>query len=231
MNDLLDRLVPFSTEEEWLAARSGIGGSDVPKLLGVYDWKNAPGREDLKLELMGLKEPEDLSQKPQVCWGNRLEEAVARAYVLEVDGYEPGPCEESLEGRLMRCRWTLVRDREYPEVFSCTPDFLLIGEGETDIAVEGALEIKTTNWSSQWQKAHGSAFPKEGATLEVRDIPSYVNLQVQHSMMVTGLDHWTVACMCTTAVPLLWKRVPRNQELIDLIRREGLRLWNEVRRG
>lgn len=68
------------TEAQLAERRSGIGGSDAPIVLGL-----SPFKDPLYLyyEKRGEVEPEDISSKGPVEWGNLLEEPVAQKYAAE----------------------------------------------------------------------------------------------------------------------------------------------------
>lgn len=70
--------ISFKTDEEWREFRKqGIGGSDAGVVLGVNPWKSPL---ELWLEKTGRQEPEDISGKEAVEWGNRLESAIAQKF-------------------------------------------------------------------------------------------------------------------------------------------------------
>lgn len=59
---------------EWLDFRNkGIGGSDVAAIMGISKYRSPV---EVWMEKRGLKEPQDLSDKEAVEWGNRLESIV-----------------------------------------------------------------------------------------------------------------------------------------------------------
>lgn len=67
------------SREEWLEARkSGIGGSDAAVVAGISKYKSPIA---LWLEKTGQVEPEDLSDKEAVYWGNVLENVVADEFM------------------------------------------------------------------------------------------------------------------------------------------------------
>lgn len=67
-------LVRCSSNEEWLEQRKrGIGGSDVGALMGLSPWKTPL---ELWLEKTGRGDPEDISDKPYVAFGNVMEPIV-----------------------------------------------------------------------------------------------------------------------------------------------------------
>lgn len=68
----------FASDAEWAEARKGgIGGSDVAAIMGISAYKSP---YEVWLEKTGRAEPEDLSGKESVEWGNRLESVVAAKF-------------------------------------------------------------------------------------------------------------------------------------------------------
>jgi putative phage-type endonuclease len=111
-------LTPAQIEER----RNGIGGSDVPAVVGHNQYKTAL---DVYLEKIGEAQPADLSDCEAVHWGNVLEEPVAREYA--------------------RREGVKVRRRTHAVVH---PDLPFI-RGNLDREVVGkrkVLEIKTTGF-------------------------------------------------------------------------------------
>lgn len=61
-------------ESEWLAFRNdGVGGSEVSAIMGISKYRSPV---EVWMEKRGLKEPQDLSDKEAVEWGNRLESII-----------------------------------------------------------------------------------------------------------------------------------------------------------
>lgn len=65
------------TTEQHAARKAGIGGSDVAAILGINPYRTAM---QVWLEKTGRMEPEDISNKPAVYWGNVLEPVIADEY-------------------------------------------------------------------------------------------------------------------------------------------------------
>jgi putative phage-type endonuclease len=65
------------TEKQLTARRAGIGGSDAPAVCGVDQYRQPL---DVYLEKTGESDPEDLSDKESVQWGNLMEDLVAREW-------------------------------------------------------------------------------------------------------------------------------------------------------
>lgn len=114
--------------DKWLAVRDeGIGGSDVASILGYNPYKSA---YTLWAEKTGIVEPEDISEKEYVIWGNKNEPNIADRF-----------CE--LTGKKVRKCGTLA-DEEYPFMHA-NIDRWVIGEN-------AGLECKTAGLtkSKQW---------------------------------------------------------------------------------
>lgn len=63
---------------QWLKERGkGIGGSDVAAIMGLSPWRSP---YEVWLEKTGMREPEDISGRPSVEWGNRLEPIVGQKF-------------------------------------------------------------------------------------------------------------------------------------------------------
>lgn len=107
--------------EAWLRLRqSGIGGSDIAVIAGKSKWKSPFA---LWLEKTGQVEPEDLSDKECVYWGNVLEQAVADRF-------------SELTGKKVR-RQGMLQDENNPYMLA-NVDRWVVGEN-------AGLECKTTN--------------------------------------------------------------------------------------
>lgn len=129
------------THEAWLKERKyGIGASDAAAVLGMSKWKT---NVELWAEKTGLRQPEDISGKPQVQYGHDAEPHLRALFAL--DHPELRVTYES--------PYKIIRSSKHPFIF-CTPD----GELE-EIATgrRGGLEIKTTEIQnpSQWAKWNG----------------------------------------------------------------------------
>lgn len=76
----------FGSREEWLAARSGrIGGSDASSIINRNRWKS---NVRLWEEKTGLRQPEDISEKPHVKYGSQAEEHLRELFKLDFPEYE-----------------------------------------------------------------------------------------------------------------------------------------------
>lgn len=79
-------MIQLASREEWLAARSGrIGGSDAAAILGHSPWKN---NVQLWEEKAGIRQPEDISDKPYVKYGIAAEEHLRGLFKLNFPEYQ-----------------------------------------------------------------------------------------------------------------------------------------------
>lgn len=88
---------------EW---RSGVGASDAGIIAGFSQWKSPV---ELWLEKRGDIEQDDISEKPQIVWGNKLEAVVGEAFA-------------EVTGLAVRRRPECLRHPDYPWML-CHLDF------------------------------------------------------------------------------------------------------------
>lgn len=76
----------FPTREEWQKARGQrIGGSDSSSVIGLNPWKS---NVELYEEKAGLTVPEDISDKPYVIYGQKVEHLLRELFRLDHPEYE-----------------------------------------------------------------------------------------------------------------------------------------------
>lgn len=147
------------THEEWLKARrEGIGASDAGVLLGVNPWKT---NVQLWEEKVGLREPEDISDKPAVQYGHGAEPHLRALFALDHPELEV----------VYESPYKIIRNDDHPFI-QASPDGELI---ERRTGRRGGLEIKTTEIRSpnQWKEWDGR-------------IPQTYYAQVLWQMLATG---------------------------------------------
>lgn len=146
------------TKEQWLEERKkGIGGSDAAVIVNKSPYKNT-----IRLweEKIGLKEVEDISDKPYVHYGTNMEPILRESFKVKNPQYE-----------VTHEEYSIIRHPKYPFLFASLDGQLIDKEtGEL-----GILEIKTTNFHASKQKEKW----KDG-------IPDHYYCQVLHYMNVTG---------------------------------------------
>lgn len=109
----------------WLAERrSGVGGSDVPAIVGASPWRSPL---DVYLDKVGLAEPQPETEPMR--WGTLLEAVVAQEYARRLGvAVVPGP--------------GMLRHPDRPWAFA-NVDRLVAGGGR-------GVEIKTTGYADAW---------------------------------------------------------------------------------
>lgn len=126
------------THEAWLQERKfGIGASDAASLLGMSKWKT---NQQLWEEKVGLRESEDISDKPYVQYGHDAEPHIRALFALNHPELEVS----------YESPYKIIRNDEHPFMF-CTPDGEL---RELQTGRRGGLEVKTTEIRnpSQWDE-------------------------------------------------------------------------------
>lgn len=120
-------IIPESHEGWLLERRYGIGASDAASVLGMSKWKT---NQQLWEEKVGLREPEDISDKPYVQYGHDAEPHIRALFALDHPEYIV----------TYESPYKIFRNDEHPYIF-CTPDGEL---EEASTGRRGGLEIKTT---------------------------------------------------------------------------------------
>lgn len=144
--------------EEWLEERKkGIGGSDAAIIVGKNPYKTTI---DLWEEKLGIKEAEDISDKPYVQYGTNAEEYLRELFKLDFPKYQ-----------VTHEEYSIIRHPEYPFLFASL-DGQLVNKETGEL---GILEIKTSEILKSMQKEKW----KDG-------IPDNYYCQVLHYLYVTG---------------------------------------------
>ena len=150
-----------NSHEAWLRERKkGLGASDAGTIIGVNRWKS---NTDLWEEKVGLRQPEDISNKPQVKLGHDEEPLIRALFALENPQYEV----------IYESPYKMIFHDTHTFMF-CTPDGELI---EKATGRRGGLEIKTTEIQrpEQWKEWDGR-------------IPQTYYAQICHQMIASGWD-------------------------------------------
>ena len=155
--------------EMWLAARrGGIGGSEVGALIGVNEYETAFSVWNTKMH--GGK---DLSDRPAVEWGHRLENVVAEKTAQEV-------------GLVSRFAGGLWARRDNP-ILRVTPDRLACKPRSWNAV--GVIECKTAGDDEHWQS--GTIHPKGHGT---GSAPLSYQAQLQWQLGILGLPIGWLGC-------------------------------------
>ncbi len=148
----------IKTREEWLAVRhSGIGASECSAIVGLNPYMTNVELFEFKT---GLKEPEDIGDKPYVQYGIQAEKYLRGLFALDFPQYRVGYKD-----------FDLVRNEKYPFILA-TLDGRLI---EKETGRKGILEIKTTEILKSMQKENWKD-----------KVPDNYFIQCLHQLLATG---------------------------------------------
>jgi len=235
----------MNDREQWLALRStGIGSSDAPVILGLSKWKSPLS---LYYEKLGLREPSQ-GEKEYIEWGLALEPAIIAGYQrvtkretgkpMDLFGAPALAAFGAYTGvRPSTSRYTVARDADLPYLIA-TPDaaVLPIMQGEV-------LKLEVEGEPIRPAVSHVEPPPvfDEPGVLEVKNVdvskgrlwedtqepPIEYMVQVQHQLMVTGAKWGSIAAL-VGGNRFMWADIPRDEELIAMIRTLEIEFWNRV---
>lgn len=220
----------FADREQWLGARgTGLGSSDAPVILGLSKWKSPLA---LYYEKRGLREPSH-GEREFMEWGLALEPAIIKGYERVTRRKVADPT--FLFGHFLpEVRFTLARDAELPFLVA-SPDAAVFPVSSRDsdkararVAADvppppvfdepGVLEVKNVDISKGklWEDA--------------QEPPVEYLVQVQHQLMVTGAQWGSIAAL-VGGNRFMWADVPRDEELIAMIRKLEIEFWKACLKG
>lgn len=200
------RRLTFTSQEEWLSHRNGIGGSDASAIVGCNPYKT---NQDLWREKTGRIIPEDISDKPYVKYGHDAEPLIRGLFALDYPEYKVDYYENNM----------IINDR-YPWAHASLDGELTDCEGR-----RGVLEIKTTNILQSMQREKWKD-----------QIPDNYYIQVLHYLMVTEYDFAVLVAQLKTDFQGDLRKQTRHyfmerEELLDdieYLKREEKRFWQMV---
>lgn len=149
----------LSSHEEWLKARTKIGGSDASAIVGMNPYKS--NVELWKEKAYGI-EPVDISDKPYVKYGTEAEPLLRELFKLDYPEYQVCYEENNI--------WF---NDKYPWAHASLDGWLIDQDGR-----KGIWECKTTNILQSMQKEKWD-----------HRIPDNYYIQVLHYLMVTEFDY------------------------------------------
>ena len=200
----------FDNREEWLQARKNhIGGSDASACVGLNPYKD---NVQLWEEKMGLRIPQDISDKEYVQYGTEAEMHLRGLFALDYPQY-----------RVLYEENNMFVNSDYPWMHASLDGELVDEEGR-----HGVLEIKTTNilQSMQYEKWNDR-------------IPDNYYCQILHYLAVTGyefvvlkaqLKSWKGDVLHIETRHYFIERKDVEEDIRELVRAER-RLWECVVSG
>lgn len=200
------KLTILKNREEWLKARTRIGGSDASAVVGENPYKS---NVDLWLEKTGQAVPEDISDKPYVKYGIAAEPHLRALFALDFPEYRVGYKENNM-----------FTNDKYPWAHASLDGWLSDQDGRM-----GILEIKTTEILQSMQRKKWN-----------HRIPDNYYIQVLHYLMVTEFDFVVlVAQLKSEFNGEIYKqvkhyRIERSevQEDIDCLISSEKKFWQQV---
>ena len=208
----------LGSHEEWLKARTKIGGSDASAIVGMNPWRD---NVSLWREKVNNLPPVDISDKDCVRYGVAAEPLLRALFALDYPGFEVMYEENNI--------W--FNDR-YPWAHASLDGWLV----EKDTGCKGILEIKTTEIQSASQK-------KKWGTPYDPSLPQNYYAQILHYLMVTEYDFVMLVGQLKTRLtdkngdPVMVKttmhyRVNRSddgvEEGIQRLAEDESRFWGQV---
>lgn len=148
----------LASREEWLKARTKIGGSDAAAIVGLNPYKS---NTELWNEKANGAEPEDISDKPYVRYGIEAEKYLRELFKLDYPMYRMHYEENNI--------WF---NDKYPWAHASLDGWLTDQEDR-----KGIWECKTTNILQSRQKEKWD-----------HKIPDNYYVQILHCLMVTEFD-------------------------------------------
>lgn len=149
MEDEAFTRIHIDNHADWLEERMNhIQASEASIILGVNPWKT---KTELWDEKMGLKEPIDISDKPYVIYGKRMEEHIREAFLLDCPYFECEYHEYDILVNNERLWQACTLDGEL-RVIAPNPWNLPLG-------ARGVLECKTGQWKNYKDLESWSDFP------------------------------------------------------------------------
>jgi putative phage-type endonuclease len=184
------------SHEEWLRARQeGIGGSDVPAILGISKWKTPLDVYYEKVVEPSLEEPEPSSvEGRKLRMGTAMEEIIRKEF-------------ETLTGYKVQRSNKIFKHDGHPCLLANLDGIILPSNGDDG---RGVFEAKnsTQAYARHWED----------------DIPLDYLFQVQHYLNVTGLK-WGYAAPMLDGWNLKPVRIERDEKLIKMMTDRLLGFW------
>lgn len=200
----------IKTRKEWLKVRkSGIGASECSAIVGMNPYMTNIQLWEYKT---GLKELEDISDKPYVQYGIQAEKYLRGLFALDFPQYKVGYKD-----------FDIVRNKKYPFIFA-TLDGRLI---EKETGRRGVLEIKTTEILKSMQKESWKD-----------QVPSNYFCQILWQLLATGWEFSVLKAQLKTTfgdeVYLQTKHyhIERRdvKEDLEYLQEEAIKFWEKVQK-
>ena len=190
-------IIPFTTEEAWLANRvHDLTSSDVPCLFGVgYQ------SYDELLEHKRTKILPNILSNERMEWGVALQDSIAREFARKHN-------------------WRIAKKSEYIRIPS-----LRLGSS-FDWEIEDTDENRKTNGLLEIKNVSLDAYKKWITGFEIQMSP-YIEIQVQHQLLVSGLTWCNVGALIAGCEGKVIQRTP-NKKIQDAILIKSAEFWRRI---
>lgn len=198
----------ITNEKQWLQERlKGIGASEASAIIGKNPYMNNQELWELKV---GIKEHEDIGNKPCVIYGKEAEAPLRELFKLDFPEYE-----------VLYKDFDLIRLKDHPFILA-TLDGKLV---EKETGRLGVLEIKTTEIMRSMQKEQWN-----------KKIPDNYFIQVLWQLLVTGYDFAVLKAQLKyqyfgevrTECKHYFIEREEVEEDITYLKDEGVKFWENV---
>ena len=199
----------LESHEEWLKARTRIGGSDASAIVGMNPYKT-----NIRLwqEKTGRVKPEDISDKPFVKYGTQAEMHLRGLFRLDFP-----------EFKVTYRNNNIFTNNRFPWAHASLDGWITDKDGR-----KGVLEIKTTEILQSMQKEKWN-----------QRIPDNYYIQILHYLMVTEFSFAVLKAQLKTVfdgIPYLQTKhyiIERSdvEEDIEFLAQEEKTFWRHVEDG
>ena len=196
---------------EWLKNRKRIGGSDAAAIIGMNPFMSNTDLWDIK---SGIKEQEDISEKPYVKYGTIAEHLLRELFKMDYPDLEVGYKENNM----------FLNDR-YPFAHASLDGWVKDEHGRFGVWECKTTEILNSNMAKKWEGEH---------------IPDNYYIQLLHQLMVTDFDFAILKAQIKykyTGSEVFLKtkhyRIERNdvEEDIKYLADEEAKFWKSIQDG
>jgi putative phage-type endonuclease len=206
------------TNADWLQMRKkGVGGSEVAALFGKSNYASPLS---LYMDKLSDAVKDDSEENEFLEWGKTLEPIIRDKFPDKFKKFTGVGIEVEEYPFMMQSKEREFMLANVDGILAPVSDYafkIQVEEGEWEeyfipAGQMGGLEIKT-----------GSGFTAKN--WKNNSLPDGYFLQTQHYMAVTGLPYFFVVALIDKS--MLWRYVPRDEELISIITEVEKRFWNE----
>lgn len=198
-----------SSQEEWHRKRAlGIGGSDAAAILGKNPYRNNVELWEIKT---GIRQQEDISDKPYVKFGTLAEDPMREIFKLDYPMFE-----------VYHENWGNKQNPDFPFIRGSFDGELV----ERTTGKRGILEIKTTNILQSMQKENWNDKVPENYFIQILHY-FLVDPKMEYAILKARLRYEYNGEIRATIRHYLFLRSDYKQDL-ELLLEEEIKFWDCV---